>query len=356
MMTSEKFGYIGFSAQELMEADLPPQRDVVDGLIPQGVTILSAQPKTGKSWFCLQLAKAVAQGEMFLGRATEQGRVIYIDTEERPQSLVERIQMQGQGEIPPEQLDILFGVPTMNKAEFEHAIAEYIGEKAYDDVRLIIVDTFSDIDPNNKKATENDYQYTRGIIKNLQSLAKELDASILIVYHDRKQFDTERPFANILGSTGIYSKVEGALVLHRNNEFGDSATLYQCGKSIPRAMYGTRFSETDFQWSDLQNVETMRNDDAAQAFNSDPIAKTVIRMLSECGGTKECRCTEIVNKAKEYGITITDSKKCIAQKLSIYKSKFSQYDNVDLTIINNGTGSRLYRFVDRNVDKDTSTV
>jgi hypothetical protein len=254
---------------------------------------------------------------MFLGRATEQGRVIYIDTEERPQSLVERIQMQGQGEIPPEQLDILFSVPTMNKAEFEHAIAEYIGEKAYDDVRLIIVDTFSDIDPNNKKATENDYQYTRGIIKNLQSLAKELDASILIVYHDRKQFDTERPFANILGSTGIYSKVEGALVLHRNNEFGDSATLYQCGKSIPRAMYGTRFSETDFQWSDLQNVETMRNDDAAQAFNSDPIAKTVIRMLSECGGTKECRCTEIVNKAKEYGITITDSKKCIEQKLSI---------------------------------------
>ena len=235
-------------------------------------------------------------------------------------------------------------------------LLEKDSQKVYDDVRLIIVDTFSDIDPNNKKATENDYQYTRGIIKNLQSLAKELDTSILIVYHDRKQFDTERPFANILGSTGIYSKVEGALVLHRNSEFGDSATLYQCGKSIPRAMYGTKFSETDFQWSDLQNVETMRNDDAAQAFNSDPIAKTVIRMLSECGGTKECRCTEIVNKAKEYGITITDSKKCIAQKLSIYKSKFSQYDNVDLTIINNGTGSRLYRFVDRNVDKDTSTV
>ena len=119
MMTSEKYGYIGFSAQELMEADLPPQKDVVDGLISQGVTILSAQPKTGKSWFCLQLAKAVAQGEMFLGRATEQGRVIYIDTEERPQDLLARIQRQGQGEVPPTQLNILFDVPSMFDGEFQ---------------------------------------------------------------------------------------------------------------------------------------------------------------------------------------------------------------------------------------------
>ena len=43
------------SAQELQEADLPPTRFLVENLLPEGTSLVSAASKIGKSWMVLDL-------------------------------------------------------------------------------------------------------------------------------------------------------------------------------------------------------------------------------------------------------------------------------------------------------------
>ena len=60
---------------------------LIDGLLPVGGSMLiAAAKKVGKSVTQLNLAKAVARGEPFLGRATRAGRVLYVSLDE-PQSI-----------------------------------------------------------------------------------------------------------------------------------------------------------------------------------------------------------------------------------------------------------------------------
>ena len=52
-----------FTATDLMALELPNPRPAVQGLIPEGLTLLAGKPKTGKSWLALQIALAVAADE-----------------------------------------------------------------------------------------------------------------------------------------------------------------------------------------------------------------------------------------------------------------------------------------------------
>ena len=53
------------SAEDLAAMPLAPPLFVVDGLIPQGVSLLSGASKTGKSWLMLWLGLQVSQGLPF---------------------------------------------------------------------------------------------------------------------------------------------------------------------------------------------------------------------------------------------------------------------------------------------------
>lgn len=51
-----------FDSAWLTEQDFPPVEYVVPGVIPEGLTILVAPPKVGKSWMVLGIAEAAASG------------------------------------------------------------------------------------------------------------------------------------------------------------------------------------------------------------------------------------------------------------------------------------------------------
>jgi hypothetical protein len=80
---------------ELLNADLPPLRWLVEGLLPEeGLTILGGKKKLGKSWLCLQLTQAIALGVPCLGRPTVQGPVAYLCLEDGKRRLKQRLQKQ----------------------------------------------------------------------------------------------------------------------------------------------------------------------------------------------------------------------------------------------------------------------
>lgn len=79
------------SSVEIMNTPMKKQRFIVDGMIYPGLHILSGDPKIGKSWMMMDMCLAVAKGEDFLGRKTEQGQVVYMALEDTFVSLQSRM-------------------------------------------------------------------------------------------------------------------------------------------------------------------------------------------------------------------------------------------------------------------------
>lgn len=79
------------SAPELQKANFPATKYLVEDLLPEGVSILAAAPKSGKSWFVLLLGLKIAAGERFFQRRTKQVGVLYLSLEDTKRRLQERM-------------------------------------------------------------------------------------------------------------------------------------------------------------------------------------------------------------------------------------------------------------------------
>ena len=98
-----------------------------DKTLPRGgFSICAAKPKVGKSTLARNLAVAVSQGREFFGRATTQGRVIYLCLEEKRAEVARHFrQMKASGQniiihtgrTPDDMLDAL------EAASIEHSPA-----------------------------------------------------------------------------------------------------------------------------------------------------------------------------------------------------------------------------------------
>ena len=61
-----------WTAAELLDAEFPEPKWAIEGLIPEGLTIIGGRPKVGKSWLLLQAAIAVGTGGRFFGKQVDQ--------------------------------------------------------------------------------------------------------------------------------------------------------------------------------------------------------------------------------------------------------------------------------------------
>ena len=80
------------TAADLARQTFPPIRFLVPQLIPaEGLTLLAAKPKAGKSWLALDLALATACGHTALGHLIDPGDVLYCALEDSARRLQRRI-------------------------------------------------------------------------------------------------------------------------------------------------------------------------------------------------------------------------------------------------------------------------
>src|SRR5215813_9957401 len=80
------------TANELRSKTFPPVKYVVPGIIPEGVTLLVAKPKEGKSWLALDLCIACTTDRFTLGSIKPtQGDVLYLALEDSERRLHRRM-------------------------------------------------------------------------------------------------------------------------------------------------------------------------------------------------------------------------------------------------------------------------
>ena len=127
---------------DILKEDIPAPKFLIKDILPMGLGALTAPPKFGKSWMCLDIAVSVATGTDFLGFPTTKSEVIYLALEDGKFRLKDRTIKVGGEPVRLEDLDGLYvsrEAPTMTHG----SLLEWLQEEVLDKpkVKLIIIDT-----------------------------------------------------------------------------------------------------------------------------------------------------------------------------------------------------------------------
>ena len=234
----------GFTAAELSEMELPPIKWAIPDILPEGATLMVGKPKTGKSFFALNLATAVASGGRALGKIpVDQGRVLFLQLEGSKKGLKSRQDplLQGAKGSPllhfyPEWQTIQDGGLKRLKAWLSY----------YKDTSLVIIDTFKVIrgnTSNSKSLYDQDYNS----LKPFAEIAEQYDVAILLIHHTNKMNDVEDPFDLASGSTGLMASVDTGMVLRRNPNH-EGVDLFIRGRETEEVEYTLKFDPRLKTW------------------------------------------------------------------------------------------------------------
>lgn len=226
---------VSINAADLMRKEFPPIKWAVEPILPEGCSILAGAPKTGKSYFALEVSLAVAIGGLALNaKDVEQGRVLYLALEDTPRRIQARIKEANLTSYDGlDKLDIVYRIPGQADGGLVY-IREWL--EGHKDARLIIIDTFQKFRPPRKKNGDlygEDYQ----TIASIKALADEFNVAALIIHHLRKSRDAEGDFVNeISGTQGIAGAADTILVMKRGR-MAQSAILSLTGRDVEEAEY-----------------------------------------------------------------------------------------------------------------------
>lgn len=221
-----------------------PLSYIVDGIVPEGYSLLVGPPKLGKSWFILAVALAVASGGVALGGIrVEQRGVLYLALEDGHRRLQDRCRIllpgMGRGSIPASfefttQVEPGALVPTVR--------AWLDGQ---DTPGLVIVDTLGRVTPPLKKGdliTDRDYAFGA----ELKRVVDEYPGAALVAVHHERKAQSEDFITSVGGSYGVTAAADTILVLRRQRH-EKTGSLQVSGRDVHEGQYAVTFS--DAIWS-----------------------------------------------------------------------------------------------------------
>lgn len=186
-------------ADTLLSTPMRKTLFVVDGLIPQGLSVLSGSSKIGKSWLMLWLGIQVARGQPVWEFETHKSDVLYLcleDTYARIQSRLYQIT----DEAPPELRIATTSFQIANG--LEQQIEQYLSD--FPKTKLVIIDTFQKVrDSKSTGGKSGMYAGDYDDVTALKNISDKYGIAVVVVHHVRKLKDVSDPFNEVSGSTGM---------------------------------------------------------------------------------------------------------------------------------------------------------
>ena len=242
-------------AETLLSTPMSKTMFIVDGLISQGVNVISGASKIGKSWLMLWLGLQVAQGNSIWGLPTLQCDVLYMSLEDTQRRIKDRL--YNLTDSAPDNL--YFAVTSgLIGGGLEEQITDFLTE--HPATKLVIIDTLQTVRDSKGSAGKagmygNDYDD----ISSIKRIADGFNIAILLVHHLRKLQDSDDPFNDVSGSTGIIGAADTNFILRRKRS-GNAATLLVSGRDV-------EYQELTLQFNDLvwELVERKNSEDIHKA-------------------------------------------------------------------------------------------
>ena len=278
-------------AETLLSTPMSKTMFIVDGLISQGVNVISGASKIGKSWLMLWLGLQVAQGNSIWGLPTLQCDVLYLSLEDTQRRIKDRL--YNLTDSAPDNL--YFAVTSgLIGGGLEEQITDFLTE--HPATKLVIIDTLQKVRDSKGSAGKagmygNDYDD----ISSIKRIADGFNIAILLVHHLRKLQDSDDPFNDVSGSTGIIGAADTNFILRRKRS-GNAATLLVSGRDV-------EYQELTLQFNNLvwELVERKNSEDIHKA----ELPKFLFRVVDfmECRTEWVGTATELLTEMKEQEVT-----------------------------------------------------
>ena len=340
------------SLAELNKMELTAPKFVVDGLIPNGLVILGAPSKIGKSWFCLQLANAVARGDSnFLGFNVNKGKVLYLALEDSEYRIKERSTKQGN--IPSNDVFFWTKSSTLKKdgAGLINELEIFLAN--IDGISLIIIDVFQKI-RDEQGLKESSYSYDYRNLGQLKELADKHAISILLVHHTRKMKDLDDPFNNLSGTTGIMGSADTSLILDQDATIKSPnkiVTMYARGRDHEEVELCIEFDRNKCIWKRYGTLDEVKAIQAEQEFLEHPLRNAILSMMQD-ESELSIKASEIIQKASDLKKPFNKSAQQAGKWLNdtAIQANLYNYDQLQLQTINKGTASKVYKITKVNTN------
>ena len=233
-------------AAVLMKTIYPKPYWAIEGLLPEGLTIFAAPPKTGKSWLALKMALAISTGGKILGVfKANRGKVLYLALEDGCRRLQDRLNKLAEADDITISNDLIIST-TINRADNEglqHLEQELDKHKDY---RTVIIDTEARFKP---APTKNMHSYdsdTRAYAP-LQQLAIKRRMALILITHLRKQKGSDDPYEQIIGSVAVTGTADAIWLLKRRR-VESQGTLSITGRDLEEQDLAVRFDKNTCEW------------------------------------------------------------------------------------------------------------
>ena len=218
-----------YATRDLDEALRSPREPIswlVEDLVPaDGLSVWAGAAKSGKSLLACALALAVSSGEphLWLGRRVKRARVLLVEMEGSPSSLLDRFaRIAKERDLPVAPNDVRFTIrPDLTLPENLARLRETADEI---EAGLVI------IDPLYLIAGDRDENSSASMVPVLASLVDLAERrAVLLIHHTGKpaaeRGSTRDAFASIRGSSSIFAAASAAAILETTSEDGLLARL-----------------------------------------------------------------------------------------------------------------------------------
>jgi len=198
-----------YTMEGLMKQDFPEEQWVLDELIPEGITVISAAPASFKTWILLSIAASIACGtKLFNHFEPSQAGVLMIDEEDNPRLIQKRLRMLGVSESAP--IEFMVGQDFKVEPEQIIRIIDFCKDKG---IGLITIDSLVRV----HDAKENDASKMAEVFAALRRFHKA-GINVLVTHHNRKgKSDNARD--DMRGSSDIFAAVDCNLAISRKDKY-----------------------------------------------------------------------------------------------------------------------------------------
>lgn len=229
-----------WTARTLLDAEFPPVRWIVEGILPEGLAFLGGSPKRGKSWLAIQLAVDIISGRHTFG-TTLPGKVIYLALEDSPRRMQDRLTAMGSPRT--DDLVVLHAFPKFDDGGTTKLL-DLIDEHQ---PSLVVVDTLARV--LSRKVDLNSSLDITDILGPIQASALRTHTAVMVNDHHRKPSDNPTDMIDDLaGSTAKAAVADVVMGLYR--KFNDpNAILKLTGRDIEEKELPLLWNPVKMRWS-----------------------------------------------------------------------------------------------------------
>ena len=312
-----------YSAEDLENEDLTPPEFIINDILPPGLTIFGAAPKTGKSFFMLEAAAAIANGATLWGKQTKAGSVLYLDIESNKYRVKKRL--ASMGIKCPKKLFIAH-----RSEQLDTGLLTQINDFLEDhpDAVAVIIDTLGRVKGSSRSRADA-YTVDTQILSPLQTFALQKNIAVVAVTHLKK--DTgykkeEDPFEKITGSNAQFGIADAGWLITGKRGERDKHFIV-AGRDIEEEIDWTIERQSNGSWALKGNTAALALETEYNNYLFAPVTSTIRELVPVAGSSWTGTAMDLAAQIADHTNTILNPAG-IGREIRAAEDLLLKYDHI----------------------------